>query len=200
MHLQREKCVLQLSGCKVTVASFLKGKHWRLKLSVHLITQFTVFLWCVCAVKCRPARPDILRDYAKVEVAFRVVGNKLERRCSQSNAWLYILLIIFHSLLPCPYTSKKGERDTVCKSDQDTRWHCMLLQTTILLFTFHFLSVVFVLLSVLRLLCFMFSSACFLSTSFRIFRFGFWDFVFGHDLRSTEDKAWSVSSKDHDLA
>lgn len=121
MHLQREKCVLQLSGCKVTVASFLKGKHWRLKLSVHLITQFTVFLWCVCAVKCRPARPDILRDYAKVEVAFRVVGNKLERRCSRSNAWLYILLIIFHSLLPCPYTSKKGERDTVCKSDQDTR-------------------------------------------------------------------------------
>lgn len=95
--------------------------------------------------------------------------------------------------------ARKG-KETVCKSDQDTRWHCMLLQTTILLFTFHFLSVVFVLLSVLRLLCFMFSSACFLSTSFRIFRFGFWDFVFGHVLRSTEDKAWSVSSKDHDLA
>lgn len=67
---------------------------------------------------------------------------------------------------------------------------CCLLST---------LSVVFVLLSVLRLLCFMFSSACFLSTSFRIFRFGFWDFVFGHVLRSTEDKAWSVLSKDHDF-
>ena len=50
MHLQREKCVLQLSGCKVTVASCLKGKQWRLILSVHLITLFTVFLWCVCVL------------------------------------------------------------------------------------------------------------------------------------------------------
>lgn len=178
MHLQREKCVLQLSGCKVTVASFLKGKHWRLKLSVHLIKQFTVFLWCVCAVKCRPARPDILRDYAKVEVAFRVVGNKLERRCSRSNAWLYILLIIFHSLLPCPYTSKKGERDTVCKSDQDTRWHCMLLQTTILLFTFHtvscFCSVVSPASPVLYVLqCFL-SVHLFLNFSFWILGFCVW--------------------------
>lgn len=107
------------------------------------------------------------------------------------------LFFIAYYLVHIP--ARKG-KETVCKSDQDTRWHCMLLQTTILLFTFHFLSVVFVLLSVLRLLCFMFSSACFLSTSFRIFRFGFWDFVFGHVLRSTEDKAWSVSSKDHDLA
>lgn len=178
MHLQREKCVLQLSGCKVTVASFLKGKHWRLKLSVHLIKQFTVFLWCVCAVKCRPARPDILRDYAKVEVAFRVVWNKLERRCSRSNACLYILLIIFHSLLPCPYTSKKGERDTVCKSDQDTRWHCMLLQTTILLFTFHtvscFCSVVSPASPVLYVLqCFL-SVHLFLNFSFWILGFCVW--------------------------
>lgn len=107
------------------------------------------------------------------------------------------LFFIAYYLVHIP--ARKGKEIQSVRATRIPGWHCMHLQTTILLFTFHFLSVVFVLLSVLRLLCFMFSSACFLSTSFRIFRFGFWDFVFGHDLRSTEDKAWSVLSKDHDF-
>lgn len=85
------------------------------------------------------------------------------------------LFFIAYYLVHIP--ARKG-KETVCKSDQDTRWHCMLLQTTILLFTFHtvscFCSVVSPASPVLYVLqCFL-SVHLFLNFSFWILGFCVW--------------------------